>query len=53
MDSVGALRGSVHLTFEAGTHPEWLHDLLVRQVARVVVCGPRQNSLLKAGTRPK
>jgi transposase len=51
LDFVGGLRGSVHLTFEEGTHSAWLHDLLARRVARVVVCDPRQNALLKAGNK--
>jgi hypothetical protein len=28
-----------------------LYDLLVRQVARVVVCNPRKNALLKGGNK--
>jgi transposase len=51
LDFVGGLRGTIHLTFEEGTHSAWLHDLLVRRVARVVVCDPRQNALLKAGNK--
>ena len=51
LDFVRGLRGSVHLTFEEGTHSAWLHDLLARHVARVVVCDPRQNALLKAGNK--
>ena len=51
LDFVGGLRGSVHLTFEEGTHSAWLHDLLAARVARVVVCDPRQNALLKAGNK--
>jgi len=51
VDFVRGLRGSVHLTFEEGTHSAWLHDLLSRHVARVVVCDPRQNALLKAGNK--
>ena len=51
LDFVRGLRGSVHITFEEGTHSAWLHDLLVRHVARVVVCDPRQNALLKAGNK--
>jgi hypothetical protein len=34
LDFVRGLRGSVHLTFEEGTHSAWLHDLLARHVAR-------------------
>ena len=51
LDFVRGLRGSVHVTLEEGTHSAWLHDLLVRRVARVVVCDPRQNALLKAGNK--
>lgn len=51
LDFVRGLRGTVHITFEEGTHSAWLHDLLVRRVARVVVCDPRQNALLKAGNK--
>src|SRR5689334_9263440 len=51
LDFVGGLRGTIHLAFEEGTHSAWLHDLLARRVARVVVCDPRQNALLKAGNK--
>lgn len=51
LDFVGGLGGTVHVTFEEGTHSAWLHDLLARRVARVVVCDPRQNALLKAGNK--
>ncbi|MDE3169438.1 MAG: transposase [Acidobacteriota bacterium] len=51
LDFVRGLDGTVHVTFEEGTHSAWLHDLLVRHVARVVVCDPRQNALLKAGNK--
>ena len=51
LDFVRGLDGTVHVTFEEGTHSAWLHDLLVRRVARVVVCDPRQNALLKAGNK--
>jgi transposase len=45
------LRGTLHVTFEEGTHAAWLYDLLVRRVARLVVCNPRKNALLKAGNK--
>lgn len=51
LDFVGGLSGTIHVTFEEGTHSAWLHDLLARRVARVVVCDPRQNALLKAGNK--
>jgi len=48
---VDGLRGSVHVTFEEGTCAAWLHDLLKPHVAKVVVCDPRKNALLKAGNK--
>ncbi len=38
------MRGSVHVTFEEGTQAQWLHDLLVPVVDRVVVCDRRGES---------
>ena len=35
------MRGSVHVAFEEGTQAQWLHDLLVPVVHRVVVCDRR------------
>lgn len=32
------MRGSVHIAFEEGTQAQWLHDLLVPLVDRIVVC---------------
>jgi transposase len=51
LDFLQGLRGTVHLTFEEGTHSAWLYDLLVRRVTRVVVCDPRKNALLKSGNK--
>ncbi len=51
LDFVGGARGEVHVTFEEGTHSAWLYDLLSRRVARLVVCNPRKNALLKAGSK--
>ena len=48
---VHGLRGSLHITFEEGTCAAWLHDLLKPHVAKVLVCDPRKNSLLKAGNK--
>lgn len=36
-----AMRGSVHVAFEEGTQAQWLHDLLVPLLERVVVCNRR------------
>src|SRR5271157_2213354 len=51
LDFLHGLRGSLHVTFEEGTHSAWLYDLLVRRVAKLVVCNPRKNALLKAGNK--
>ncbi|HEX2714569.1 MAG TPA: transposase [Candidatus Acidoferrales bacterium] len=45
------LRGSLYVTFEEGTSAAWLYDLLVPHVAKVVVCNPRENALLKGGNK--
>jgi transposase len=51
LDFIGGMRGTLHVTFEEGTHSAWLYDLLVRRVARLVVCNPRKNALLKSGNK--
>jgi len=51
LEFLGGLRGTLHLTFEEGTHAAWLYDLLVRHVAKLVVCNPRKNALLKVGSK--
>jgi hypothetical protein len=38
------MRGSVHVAFEEGTQAQWLHDLLVPVVDRVLVCNRRGQS---------
>jgi len=35
------MRGNIHVTFEEGTQAQWLYDLLMPRVARVVVCDRR------------
>ncbi len=35
------MRGAVHVAFEEGTQAQWLHDVLVPLVERVVVCDRR------------
>src|SRR5271167_3141893 len=51
LDFLHGVRGTLHVTFEEGTHSAWLYDLLVRRVAKLVVCNPRKNALLKAGNK--
>ena len=45
------LRGTLSVTFEEGTWAAWLYDLLKPHVAKVVVCNPRKNALLKHGDK--
>ena len=51
VDFFAGLRGSIHVTFEEGSQAAWLYDLLVQRVAKLVVCNPRKNALLKAGNK--
>ena len=48
---IHGLRGDLHVTFEEGTWAAWLYDLLKPHVARLVVCNPRKNALLKDGNK--
>src|ERR1022692_3379619 len=49
LEFIQGLRGSLWVIFEEGTSAAWLYDLLKPHVAKVVVCDPRKNALLKAG----
>ncbi|HLG14182.1 MAG TPA: hypothetical protein VJH03_06560 [Blastocatellia bacterium] len=40
---INGLSGTVHVTFEEGTHAAWLYELIKPLVAEVVVCNPRRN----------
>jgi transposase len=51
LEFIQGLRGSLSVTFEEGTSAAWLHDLLKPQVKGLVVCDPRKNALLKAGSK--
>ena len=42
VDFLQGLRGTLYVTLEEGTHSAWLYDLLVRRVAKLVVCNPRK-----------
>jgi transposase len=48
---IRGLSGAVHVTFEEGISADWLHDLLIPYVARVLVCDARKNALLKSGNK--
>jgi transposase len=41
VDFFRGMRGTIHVTFEEGTQAQWLHDLLVGRVDRVLVCDRR------------
>ena len=51
LELMHGLRGDLHVTFEEGTWAAWLYDLLKLQVAKIVVCDPRRNALLKEGNK--
>jgi transposase len=44
VDWFRGMRGTVHVAFEEGTQAQWLHDLLVPVVDRVLVCNRRGQS---------
>ena len=46
-----SLSGPLHVTFEETTQAEWLHNVVRRYVAEVIVCDPRQNKLLGKGSK--
>jgi hypothetical protein len=48
---MAGLRGNLSVTFEEGTWAAWLYDVLKPHVAHLVVCNPRKNALLKAGSK--
>src|SRR5271157_1747672 len=48
---LAGLRGNLSVTFEEGTWAAWLYDVLKPQVTHLVVCNPRKNALLKAGSK--
>jgi hypothetical protein len=48
LDFVGGMLGTLNVTFEEGTHSAWPYDLLVRRVARPVVCNPPKKGLSAA-----
>ena len=48
---LAGLRGNLSVTFEEGTWAAWLYDVLKPHVTHLVVCNPRKNALLKAGSK--
>src|SRR6266567_2612931 len=44
VEFVRGMRGAIHVAFEEGTQAQWLHDLLVPIVDRVLVCNRRGQS---------
>jgi transposase len=51
LEFIQGLHGSLWVAFEEGTSAAWLYDLLKPHVAKVIVCDPRKNALLKAGNK--
>ena len=51
LEFLAGLRGTLSVTFEESTCAAWLYDLLKPHVARLLVCNPRKNALLKAGNK--
>lgn len=51
IDFLGGIKGTLHITFEECCHSAWLYDVLISRVARLVVCNPRKNALLKFGSK--
>jgi transposase len=51
LEFFAGLRGTLSVTFEEGTWAAWLYDLLKPHVAKLVVCNPRKNALLKHGNK--
>ena len=51
LEFIQGVRGTLWVTFEEGASAAWLHDLLKPHVAKLVVCDPRKNALLKAGNK--
>jgi transposase len=45
------LSGTIHVAFEEGTQAAWLYDLIRPLVAEVIVCDPRRNKLMQAGSK--
>ena len=41
VDYFRGMRGTIHVTFEEGTQAQWLYDLLVPVVHRIIVCNRR------------
>ena len=51
LEFFAGMRGILSVTFEEGTWAAWLYDLLKPHVAKLVVCNPRKNALLKHGNK--
>src|SRR5215469_14930796 len=51
LEFIRGIRGSLWVAFEEGTTAAWLYNVLNPQVAKVIVCDPRKNALLKTGNK--
>ena len=50
-DFIKAQSGTIHLTFEEGTHAQWLFELLRPIVAELLVCNPRLSASSKSSNK--
>src|SRR3989442_9927123 len=51
LEFFAGLRGTLSVTFEEGTWAAWLYDVLKPHIAKLGVCNPRKNALLKDGNK--
>jgi transposase len=51
LQCIGGLKGRLHVTFEEGTHAQWLYEILRNRADDVVVCDARESRLLQDGDK--
>jgi hypothetical protein len=51
VETIGSMAGDLHVCLEEGMHAEWIHELLARRVARVVVMIPPERHGPKSDAR--
>ena len=51
VETIGSIAGDLHVCLEEGMHAEWIHELLARRVARIVVMIPPEHHGPKSDAR--
>jgi transposase len=51
VETIGSIAGDLHVCLEEGMHAEWIYELLVRRVARIVVMIPPERQGPKSDAR--